>query len=92
MRQAEIAFGFGRETYRRWARAGEVELHRHGGKLFVDHDELAACIEANHGGTAKVTSIEEHIAKLVAAAPPMTPETRARIARLLGVSARSDAA
>ncbi|WP_139279981.1 hypothetical protein [Rhodococcoides yunnanense] len=91
LRAAERRHGAVRETYLNWHKAGELELHKIGGKWFVDRDELDT-VAAAHGMSPKVLTLEEHIAKVVAAAPPLTPETRAKIAALLGVGLRNNAA
>lgn len=72
------------ETIRRHIREGKLRAYRSGGKFLLRRDDLT--LDEAYAGpmpTSSAQELDEHIARLVDAAPPLTPEQRDRLAVLL---------
>ena len=77
------------ETVRRHIREGKLRAYRSGGKFLIRREDLT--LNEAYAGPAPTSSaqeLDEHIARLVDAAPPLTAGQRARLSALLNGGAK----
>jgi len=76
--EAAARCGVSPDTVRRRVRTGKLVGYRIGRRLRVDLDEAETAFRP-----VATVDTAEHIRRLVEAAPPLTPEQRAKITQLL---------
>lgn len=84
IREAAEHHGVHHNTIRRRIADGTLTAYRFGPRIVrVDLDELAEAFHPAHDRDARGEEVAQHVARVIADAPPLTDEQRERIASLL---------